>query len=175
MQKPKHNQSLEGYIGIGKDTITLSVIPPNKFATAVLWGLLLTGVFVPVITTVVIVIFIGGLKPTIVFFYLIFWAVSAYFFRLISWNKSGKEVITKVGDEYHIDCKSNHIQFSNQTIGATNSTFYVVPTRSKVLSGTEALMGKLAIENPEKEIFLNVELPTDALENLVRTLNSKVE
>lgn len=160
-------------ISIDANTIVLRTIPIRRFATIILTTIIGIGILLPIAFTVIIAREDGMVPPGILISYLIFWGVSFYMARMLSWNSSGYETIARTHDSITLLPKSKHFSFSAQTLGAKNVIYSIEPYRLRKVNGTGMQTGTLVITSNDTTITSSVELPMEDLEQLLKALTNK--
>lgn len=158
-------------ISIDDNTIILRTIPIRRFAKNILTFIIGIGILLPIAFTVIISREDGAVPPGIIFSFLIFWGVSYYMFRMLSWNSSGYESITITQDTITLVPKSKHFTFSSQSIEAKGAMYSIAPYRHRKVNGMEVQTGTLVITSKDTSITSSVELPTEDLNKLLKSFS----
>ena len=166
---------MKEFCSINSNVVSMNVVPIKKAVAIIFTAIIITGVITPILALTLFVTNNYEVKPTIIISFGIFWGVSFYMIRILSWNLSGQEKLTLGKGKTTLAAKSNHFTFNKKIISSEKVVFSAISARQRKINGKEVPTSKLVIrnlDNLDDKVISDIEIPNDELNQLIWRLNS---
>ncbi len=144
---------------------------PPKTILVVLSLIILIGLLAPIVATYFALKNGVQIKPTIIFSYIIFWGISLYVFKILSWNYSGKEYYEFNRNEIRYLAITNFMKLKDQKIIFDKPLATIYPSGSRRIKNEEISFGRLIIKDSKNKIESELKIPTKILQKIQRKIN----
>ncbi len=149
--------------------ITIRGSKPSIFVISILSLFLLIGLIIPILVTFLNHQNSERFSYGIVISAILFWGVSYYLFKLLSWNFNGYEEFSFINDKIEYRAKTKFINLKKFNLNRNTAQFSILKT--EMVKNNETL-GNLVIFDGKNEVKSNIKIPLNDLDNLISKLLS---